>query len=97
MSSRSGSSEFESDLTMATRPAAWRWELPRTEKDILAEVRALAVEYYQLTGKPLGVTGEIGEVEAAEIMNLELGTARTDGYDAIRRDGPYKLVQIKSR
>ena len=69
----------------------------RTEKDILAKVRALAVEYYQLTGKPLGVTGEIGEVEAAEKMGLELGTARTDGYDAIRHDGPYRRVQIKSR
>ena len=69
----------------------------RTEKDILAEVRALAVEYYQLTGKPLGVTGEIGEVEAAEKMGLELGAARTVGYDAIRRDGPYRRIQIKSR
>lgn len=69
----------------------------RAERDILAEVRALAVEYYQLTGKPLGVTGEIGEAEAAEKMELELGTARTDGYDAIRDDGPYRLIQIKSR
>ena len=69
----------------------------RTEKNILAEVRGLAVEYYQLTGKPLGITGEIGEVEAAEKMGLELETARTDGYDAIRRDGPYRLIQIKSR
>ena len=69
----------------------------RTREEVLVEVRALAVEYYQLTGKPLGVTGEIGEVEAAEKMMLELGTARTDGYDAIRHDGHYKLIQIKSR
>lgn len=69
----------------------------RTKEEVLAEVRALAVEYYRLTGKPLGVTGEIGEVEAAEKMMLELGAARTDGYDAIRHDGPYKLIQIKSR
>ncbi len=69
----------------------------RTEKDILADVRALAVEYYQLTGKPLGVTGEIGEFEAAEKMRLELGKARADGYDAIRLDGTYRLIQIKSR
>ena len=70
---------------------------PRTTKDILTDVRALAVEYHRLTGKPLGVTGEIGEVEAAEIMGLELATARAEGYDAIRQDGPYRLVQIKSR
>ena len=63
----------------------------------MAEVRASAVEYYQLTGRPLGVTGEIGEVEAAEKMELELGTARTEGYDATRHDGPYRLIQIKSR
>ena len=71
--------------------------MTRTEKDILTEVRALAVEYYQLTGKPLGVTGEIGEVEAAEKMGLELGAVRTDGYDAIRHDGSNRLIQIKSR
>ncbi len=63
----------------------------------MAEVRALAVEYYQLTGKPLGVTGEIGEFEAAEKMELELATARTEGYDAICHGGPYKRIQIKSR
>ncbi len=63
----------------------------------MADVRALAVEYYQLTGKPLGVTGEIGEFEAAEKMELELGTARTDGYDAIRLEGSYRRIQIKSR
>lgn len=30
-------------------------------------------------------------------MELELATARTEGYDAIRHDGPYKLIQIKGR
>jgi len=38
----------------------------RSESEILADVRALAVEYYELTGKPLGVTGEIAEFEASE-------------------------------
>ena len=60
-----------------------------------ADVRALAVEYHQLTGKPLGVTGEIGEFEAAEKLGLELAEARTAGYDAICRNG--RRVQIKSR
>lgn len=31
----------------------------------MGEVKALAKEYYTLTGKPLGITGEVGEVEAA--------------------------------
>lgn len=71
--------------------------MARTAKDILADVRKLAVEYYQLTGKPLGVTGEIGEFEAAEKMGLELKAARAIGYDAIRHDGSCRQIQIKSR
>ena len=70
-------------------------QVTRTEKDILVEVRALAVEYWQLTGKPLGVTGEIGEFEAAEKLGLKLEGARTAGYDA--RDGDGRRIQIKSR
>jgi hypothetical protein len=30
-------------------------------RQILAAVKPLAAEYYQLTGKPLGVTGEVAE------------------------------------
>lgn len=72
-----------------------RTKMTRTKEEVLAEVRALAVEYYQLTEKPLGVTGEIGEVEAAEKMMLKLAPPRTEGYDATRSDG-WK-IQIKSR
>jgi hypothetical protein len=65
---------------------------------IVAEVKPLAAEYYRLTGKPLGVTGEIAEYLAAQLLNLELAPARTDGYDAIRHDpfGPAR-IQIKGR
>ena len=62
--------------------------MKRCKKDILAEVKALAVEYWELTGKPLGVTGEIGEFEAAEKIGLEPEAARSVGYDAIRQTGP---------
>ena len=71
--------------------------MKRTEKEILAEVKALAVEYHELTGKPLGVTGEIGEFEAAEKIGLKLGAARSAGYDALRSRGTWRKVQIKSR
>ena len=67
----------------------------RTEREILADVRALAVEYYELTGKPLGVTGEIAEFEASEKLGLELAPPRTEGYDATYPDG--RQVQIKGR
>ena len=67
-------------------------------RDILAAVKPLAAEYYRLTGKPLGVTGEVAEFVAAEHLGLELANARTAGYDAIRRgpEGPV-YIQIKGR
>ena len=67
-------------------------------KEILAAVRALAVEYRVLTGKPLGVTGELAEAAAAAALGLELAEARTAGYDAIRHtpSGPQR-IQIKGR
>lgn len=64
--------------------------------DILAEAKKLAQEYHALTGKPLGVTGEVAEYEAARILGLELTPARQAGYDAVRPlDG--RRFQIKGR
>ena len=61
-------------------------------------MKKLAVEYYDLTGKPLGVTGEIAEFEAAEKLHLDLVAARSPGYDAIRINGQRKeKIQIKGR
>lgn len=60
--------------------------------EILLTVKPLAAEYYRLTGKPLGVTGEIEEYTAAEILNLKLTAARTVGYDALRGT---ERIQIK--
>jgi hypothetical protein len=67
-------------------------------KEVLAAVKLLAAEYYELTGKPLGVTGEVAEYVAAETLGLELAPPRTAGYDAIRQTskGPQR-VQIKGR
>jgi hypothetical protein len=39
---------------------------------VLERARAAAVDYYQLTGKPLGITGEYGEYIAARELKLEL-------------------------
>jgi hypothetical protein len=67
-------------------------------REILKHVKTLAAEYYQLTGKPLGVTGEVAEFVAAEILGLQLAPPRTKGYDAVRQTpaGPQR-VQIKGR
>lgn len=56
---------------------------------------AAATEYYQLTGKPLGITGEVGEYLVAKIMGLELMPPRTEGFDAIAPDG--SKIEIKAR
>lgn len=66
--------------------------------ELLKEAKTLAVEYYELTGKPLGVTGEVAEYEAARILGIELTPARQAGYDAIERISDCtKKLQIKGR
>lgn len=65
---------------------------------ILANAKSLAVEYYELTGKPLGVTGEVAEYLAAQALDLELAPPRTSGFDAIRQLGKrVQRIQIKGR
>src|ERR1035438_4530600 len=63
-------------------------------REILAAVKPLAAEYYRLTGKPLGVTGEVAEYVAAQELGLVLSPARTTGYDALRGA---ERIQIKGR
>lgn len=65
---------------------------------ILSEVKALAREYRQLTGKPLGITGEIAEYEAARILGVELMAARQAGYDATEvANDTTRRLQVKGR
>ncbi len=64
-------------------------------KEILEQAKQLAARYKKLTGKPLGITGEIAEFNAAALLNLKLTEARTAGYDAYDKDG--RKVQIKGR
>ena len=49
--------------------------------------KAIAINYRQLTGKPLGITGEVGEFLAAQLLDLTLEPARQAGYDAKGPDG----------
>jgi len=63
---------------------------------ILSEGKKLAQEYRALTGKPLGITGEVAEYEAARILGVELTPARQSGYDAVER-GTGRRYQIKGR
>jgi hypothetical protein len=63
--------------------------------EILAQAKKLAQEYRALTGKPLGITGEVAEYEAARLLKVKLTPARHAGYDAVGRDG--RRLQIKGR
>ncbi|MDI1226921.1 MAG: hypothetical protein PSY14_04470 [bacterium] len=66
--------------------------------EILRDAKNLAQEYRLLTGKPLGITGEVAEYEAARLLGLQLTAARQAGYDAteVREGEPWRL-QIKGR
>lgn len=65
---------------------------------ILRDAKVLAREYYDLTGKPLGITGEVAEYEAARILGVELTAARQAGYDATEdQNGKTRRLQIKGR
>ncbi len=68
-----------------------------TEK-LISEARRLAAEYRRTMGKPLGISAEIAEFDAARLLDLELCNPRPGGYDAIGR-GPRagKRIQIKGR
>ncbi|MDA0928355.1 MAG: hypothetical protein O2861_09755 [Proteobacteria bacterium] len=67
-------------------------------EEILSEAKSLAKKYKKLTGKPLGITGEIAEFVAAQCLGLELAEARQSGYDATRlENGKEVKVQIKGR
>mgnify|MGYP001577001643 CR=1 FL=1 len=65
---------------------------------LLGKAKKLAQEYRKLTGKPLGITGEVAEYEAARILGVELTPARQSGYDAVERtNGRIRRLQIKGR
>lgn len=67
-------------------------------KVLLKQAKLIAIEYYRITNKPLGVTGEVAEYEAAEKLGLTLETARTPAFDAFRDVGGCReRYQIKGR
>lgn len=65
---------------------------------LINQARELAVRYRDLTGRPIGITGEVAEYEAARLLGLQLATVRQAGYDAIRTtsSGTHRL-QVKGR
>jgi hypothetical protein len=64
-------------------------------RSVIRDAKEIAKRYRNMTGKPLGITGEVGEFTAAELLNLRLTAARQLGYDAVAPDG--HRIQIKAR
>jgi hypothetical protein len=93
-----------------TRPTVWKDRAIPSIKDksntaadrvleLLREATELAREYYELTDRPLGITGEVAEFEAVRLVpGLRLAPPRQQGYDATRRRaGRSDRIQIKGR
>ena len=65
---------------------------------ILHEAKRLAREYYNVTRRPLGVTGEVAEYEAVRLLRLKLAPPRQAGFDATRKTSRgVRRFQIKGR
>jgi hypothetical protein len=65
---------------------------------VIARAKVVARRYRALTGKPLGITGEVAEWEAARLLGLTLAPARQTGFDATEvRVGRRYRLQIKGR
>lgn len=66
---------------------------------LLQEAKRIAARYRELTGRPLGIAGEIAEAEAVRLLGLELAPVRTAGYDVMRNapDGRVERLQVKGR
>ena len=66
---------------------------------LLADAKRLAKRYYDLTKRPLGVTGEVAEYEAIMLLHLRPAAVREPGYDAEGsvRNGRREQLQIKGR
>jgi len=66
--------------------------------EVLRKAKLLAQRYRALTGKPLGITGEVAEYEAARLLRVKLTPARNAGFDATeRKNGSVRRLQIKGR
>jgi len=66
---------------------------------LIGEARRLARDYRQATGKSLGgISAEIAQYDAAEILNLEITQGQAGGYDAIGKgERKGQKIQIKGR
>jgi hypothetical protein len=65
---------------------------------LLQQAKQLAKRYRELTGRPMGITGEVAESEAVRLLGVELADVRMAGYDVIRETpSGIQRLQVKGR
>ena len=65
---------------------------------VLKQAKNVAIQFHKLTGRHLGITGEIAEYEAARILKLTLAKKQQAGFDAFRVSGKKReRIQIKGK
>lgn len=65
---------------------------------LIAQARQLAADYRRAMGKPLpGISNEIAEHDAINLLNLEPKPEGALGYDAVDPQNENRRIQIKSR
>ena len=66
-------------------------------KKVVVDAIKIAIDYEKLTGRKLGITGEIGEILTCDKLGLKLlANPISSGYDAIGKNNK-KKYQIKTR
>lgn len=67
--------------------------------ELLGEAKRIAQRYRALTGRPLGITGEIAESEVNRLLGLELAPSGAPATTVICRlsDGIEQRLQVKGR
>ena len=85
-------------VSLATAERTRKLEKPvdlTSLRNVINDAKKVAKRYRKLTGKPLGITGEVGEFYVADLLGVQLTEARHPGYDAVAQDGHH--IQIKAR
>ena len=70
-------------------------EITNEMEKLVKSIVKVALQYEKITGRKMGITGEVGEIRTCKELSLKLAPPFTKGYDAIGTDD--SRYQIKTR